>query len=96
MTPRKPAARAGSSWKISLPLRPVRKRIWEEARELAGSDRPIGATLSRRFELPPATIEAVLVWEGIRHERTATALRTGIVNALEIAREASEENEAAA
>ncbi len=95
MTPRKPNGRAGIAAR-PLPLRPIRRRVWDAALALAFSGEPIVATLSKRFEIDQVTVETVLVIEGRRHERTAVALRNGIVNTLAIAREAAEDTDVAA
>jgi hypothetical protein len=89
---RKSVGRAGLSG-CKLPLRPIRRRIWDAAQTLAHCGEPIIATLAKRFDLDHLTIEVVLVAEGRRHEREAAALRNGIVNALEIARESSNSDE---
>ena len=46
------------------------------------------AILAGRFHSSERIINRVLVIEGMRHEREAVALRTGLLNTLEIAREA--------
>jgi hypothetical protein len=95
MIARKPNGTAGVSRRVKpLPLRPLRKRLWDAAQALFASGEPVVATLARRFELDQSTIETVLVAEGLRHERTAVALKNGIVNALAIARDAADEEAA--
>jgi hypothetical protein len=54
----------------------------------AGEPREISAVLAGRFNTGERIIDAVLVAEGMRHERTAAALKTGILGALELARDA--------
>jgi hypothetical protein len=49
----------------------------------------LGKALASRFSTSERIIDLVLIIEGMRHERTAAALRTGIVGALEAARDAS-------
>jgi len=74
-----------------LPLDAVRRRIWEQACELAvtGDVRDLTAVLANRFQLSRRVIHLTLIAEGMRHERTAASLRNGIVNALAMAREDS-------
>jgi predicted transcriptional regulator with HTH domain len=74
----------------ALPIPAVRKQIWEAAQSLDPCDQLVSEVLAREFELPPSTIEAVLLREGRRYERTAAALRTGIVSALQAGREVGE------
>ena len=87
---RKPAARAGALRRPRLPLAPVRVAIWQAACELAaaGDTRELGKTLAARFSTSERIIDLVLISQGMRHERTAAALRTGIVSALEAAKDA--------
>ena len=87
---RKPAARAGMLRRPRLPLQPVRVEIWHAACELvsAGETRELGKALASRFSTSERIIDLVLIIEGMRHERTAAALRTGIVGALEAAKDA--------
>lgn len=80
MTPKKPNGREHSQRVPRLPLVSVRRRSWEAALELQRDGRSISATLTKRFDLPAHTIEAVLLLEGAKPARTAAALRTGIVN----------------
>jgi len=96
MTPKKPNGREHSLRVPRLPLVSVRRQIWEAALDLQRDGRSIAATLAKRFDLPAHTIEAVLLLEGAKHERTAAALRTGIANTLELAREAGGAEEFAA
>lgn len=99
MTPRKPLRKAQNARTgPRLPLPAVRRQIWDAARDLvaAGDTREVSAVLANRYRLPEAVIDAVLIHEGIRHERVAATLRQGIVNALDLANEASSEDEAAA
>jgi hypothetical protein len=88
---RKPAARAGTPRRPRLPLPAVRVQIWQAACDLvaAGDTRELGRTLASRFSTSERIIDMVLIIEGMRHERTAAALRTGIVGALEAARDAA-------
>jgi hypothetical protein len=87
---RKPVRNPGNRCRARLPLAPVRKLIWEQAVELAtaGDARDVPAVLANRFKIPERTIHLVLIAEGMAHERTAAALRNGMVNALAMAREA--------
>jgi len=64
--------------------------MWEQACELiaAGDAREISAVLANRFRTSERVVDAVLVVEGIRHQREAAALRNGLVNTLAIAQEA--------
>jgi hypothetical protein len=99
MNPRKPTRTATSARQSPrLPLQPVRREIWEAARDLvaSGDGREVSAVLGNRYRLSEAVIDAVLVHEGMRHERVAAALRTGVVNALALARDVGDSEEAAA
>lgn len=55
---------------------------------MAGESRELSAVLAGRFNTGERVIDAVLVAEGMRHERTAAALKTGIIGALESAKDA--------
>lgn len=93
MNPRKPARAAISARPAPrLPLPAVRREIWEAARDhvASGDGREVSAVLANRFRLGQAVIDAVLVHEGVRHERIAATLRTGVANALAMAQEAGE------
>jgi hypothetical protein len=81
---------SGKRCRTRLPLPAVRRRIWEQAVELATTDdvRDMAAVLANRFKIPERVIHLVLIAEGMAHERTAAALRNGMVNALSMAREA--------
>ncbi len=94
---RKPVASSTSNRSVRLPLIPVRRKIWDAARDLVatGDAREVSAVLANRFRLPEAVIDAVLVHEGIRHERVATTLRIGVTNALTIARDVDSDEAAA-
>ena len=74
----------------SSPLPAVRKRVWEAACELvtAGNTHDLPGVLANRFGLPKRTIHAIIVSEGMRHERISTTLSLGIANLLELAQEA--------
>jgi hypothetical protein len=87
---RKPATSASTRRRVRLPLPAVRVAIWQAACELitAGESREISAVLAGRFNTGERIIDAVLVAEGMRHERTAAALKTCILGALELARDA--------
>ena len=87
---RKPVSRAGTPRRARLPLQPVRLEIWQAACELvsAGETRELGKALASRFSTSERIIDLVWIAEGMRHERTAAALRTGIVGALEAAKDA--------
>jgi hypothetical protein len=88
---RKPAARATASReRVRLPLPDVRRQMWEQACELvvAGESRRVSCVLANRFRTSERIIQHCLIVEGMRHERIAATLRTGVVNALELAREA--------
>jgi len=96
MTPaRKPPT--STTQRTRLPLAPVRRAIWEAARDLVvtGDAREISGVLANRFSSSGAIIDRVLVLEGMRHERIAATLRTGVSNALDMAREAADREEAA-
>ena len=71
-----------------LPLKPVRQQIWAQACELviAGHAREISQTLANRFHVSERAVDAILVLEGLRHERTAATLKTGVLSALEESR----------
>lgn len=56
----------------------------------SGEERSIAAVLANRFNTSERIISLCLITEGMRHERIAAALRTGVLNALEIAREAQD------
>lgn len=68
-----------------LPLRPVREAIWEAACALAvdGHSQELSAILAGRFHTSQRIIDLVLVTEGMRHQRTAATLRTGMLAALQ-------------
>jgi len=87
---RKPAGSETTSRRNRLPLPDVRRRIWEQACDLVadGEKRDLSAVIAKRFDIPESTICLVLTLEGMRHERTAAALRNGVLNALAIASEA--------
>ena len=55
----------------------------------SGEQREPSTILAARFHSSERVINRVLVIEGMRHEREAAALRTGVLNALAIAREAA-------
>lgn len=98
MNPRKPARAATTNRRsLRLPLLPVHREIWEAARDLvaAGDPREVSAVLANRFNTSERIIDAVLVLEGLKHERVAATLRTGIVSTLEQAREVDSQAEAA-
>jgi hypothetical protein len=88
---KKPAASAKTSRRPRLPLPAVRQQIFAAAADLIASDdqRELSAVLSKRFGLPERAIDLALVTEGMRHERVAAALRTGILSALESAKDAA-------
>jgi hypothetical protein len=90
MALRKQPSKATASRQGALPLAPVRRQIWEQACDLiaSGELREHSAILAGRFHSSERIIDRVLVIEGMRHEREAAALRTGLLNTLEIAREA--------
>jgi hypothetical protein len=91
MAPRKQPSKATTSQpRTVLPLPAVRRRIWEQACDLVASGelREHSAILAGRFHSSERIINRVLVIEGMRHEREAAALRTGLLNTLEIAGEA--------
>jgi hypothetical protein len=73
-----------------MPLPSVRRRIWEQACDLiaSGEEREHALVLAGRFQCSQRIIHRALLIEGMRHEREAAALRTGVLNALTIAREA--------
>ena len=48
----------------------------------------VSTVLANRFHTSERIADAVLVIEGMRHEREAAALRNGLVNTLSIAQEA--------
>ena len=94
----KPAGTATSNRQSPrLPLLPVRRKMWEAARDLvaSGDSREVSAVLANRFNTSERIVDAVLVLEGLKHERVAATLRTGIVSALEQAREADADAAAA-
>ena len=90
MALRKQPSKACSARRAALPLPAVRRRIWEQACDLiaSGEQREPSTILAARFHSSERVINRVLVIEGMRHEREAAALRTGLLNTLEIAREA--------
>ena len=69
----------------------MRLEIWKSACELvaAGETRELSRVLASRFSTSERIIDTVLVIEGMRHERTAATLKTGIIGALEAAKDAS-------
>jgi hypothetical protein len=91
MIHRKPNTSETSPRRSRLPLHPVRLDIWQAACELiaAGETRELSRVLASRFSTSERIIDMVLVIEGMRHERTSAALRTGIIGALEAAKDAS-------
>jgi hypothetical protein len=76
--------------RVRLPLPAVRLRIWEAACELVaiGESRDLCAVLAGRFSTSARVVGLCLVIEGLRHQRTAAALRSGILSALELGRDA--------
>jgi len=91
MTPRKQPTKATEPPSgVPLPLAETRRQIWEAAAELIalGDPRDITELLAKRFRASHATIARVMVLEALRFEREAAALRHGVRNALQIAREA--------
>jgi hypothetical protein len=64
--------------------------MWAQACDLiaGGETRELSAVLANRFHTSERIVDAVLVIEGMRHEREAAALRNGLVNTLAIAQEA--------
>jgi hypothetical protein len=54
----------------------------------SGETREISEVLASRFHTGERVIDMVIVLEGIKHERIAATLRTGVLNALELARDA--------
>jgi len=91
MAQRKQPSKATASRRGALPLAPVRRQIWEAACDLiaSGEQREHSAILAGRFHSSERIVNQVLLLEGLRFEREAVALRNGVLNALEIAREAS-------
>lgn len=88
---RKPASRARiGAHSPRLPLPAVRREIWEQACELvtAGRAHELVAVLANRFQFPQRTVVAVLMAEGMSHQRAAATLRNGISNVLMLARDA--------
>ena len=71
---------------------PIRKRIWEQACDLvaAGHTRDLSRVLANRWNTGADMIDVVLVLEGSRYQRGAAALKTGVLNALALAREAED------
>jgi len=93
MTPRRQPGRAISARPAPrLPLPAIRKRIWEQACDLvaAGDTRDLARVLANRFSTGVDVIDIVLVLEGSRFQRGAAALKTGVLNALALAREAED------
>lgn len=89
MATRKQPSKAATRSRASLPLPAIRRRIWEQACDLiASGEHEHASILAGRFHCGERVISRVLLIEGTRHEREAAALRTGVLNALEIAREA--------
>jgi hypothetical protein len=91
MTPRKQPTKATALRpSVPLPLAETRRQIWEAAADLiaSGDARDISAVLARRFQTTQATISRVMVMEALRYEREAAALRHGVRNALQLARDA--------
>jgi len=87
---KQPARETGRVQRARLPLPAIRRQIWEQACDLIASGEQCehSPILARRFQCSEGVISRVLLIEGMRHEREAAALRTGVLNALEIAREA--------
>jgi hypothetical protein len=93
MTPRRQPGRANTARPAPrLPLPAIRKRIWEQACDLvaAGDTRDLARVLANRWNTGADVIDVVLVLEGCRFQRGAAALKTGVLNALALAREAED------
>ena len=91
MTPRKQPGKATvPRASVPLPLPAIRRQIFEQAAELiaVGDPRDISEILAKRFRASPALIARVMVLEALRYEREAAALRHGVRNALQLARDA--------
>ncbi|MCU1338905.1 MAG: hypothetical protein JWO19_4486 [Bryobacterales bacterium] len=86
---RKPAG-SETGRRSRLPLPDVRKLIWEQACDLAAAGTPqeLSAILARRFGLSERIIDLTILAEGMKYQRACAALRTGVIAALEQAREA--------
>ena len=92
MTPRKQPTKATAPRPaVPLPLVPIRRQIWEAACELilSGERIHISGALANRFRTTERVINCVLVTEGMRHQREAAMLRTGLLNTLELSRESA-------
>jgi len=88
-TRKQPSKASTSRSRAGLPLLAVRRRIWDQACDLiASGEREHSAVLAGRFHCSERIVNRVLLIEGMRHEREAAALRTGILNAIEIAKDA--------
>jgi hypothetical protein len=91
VTPRKQPTKATVPRNsVPLPLPSVRRQIFEQAADLIAADDPrdVSVVLARRFRASESVIARVMVLEALRYEREAAALRHGVRNALQIAREA--------
>ena len=91
MTPRKQPGKATAPRNsVPLPLAETRREIWSAASDLiaACDSRDISEVLGRRFRVPQAVIARIMVMEALRYEREAAALRSGMRNALQLARDA--------
>lgn len=88
---KKPPQREVEARRVRLPLAPVRAQIWAAACELVGDGHAdeVSATLANRFHTSERIIDMVLVLEGMKHERIAATLRTGMIAALEESRRAA-------
>jgi hypothetical protein len=88
MTRRKPPERENG--RTQLPLPGVRKQVWAQACDLVstGTGADIPSLLARRFDTTEEIINRILIAEGMKHEREAAALRSGLLSALSLGREA--------
>jgi hypothetical protein len=75
----------------SLPRADIRRHIWQQAVELIalGDSRDPYVVLSDRLRLPRGTISLVILLQGMKYERQALTLRTGIANALQMSHDAA-------
>jgi hypothetical protein len=86
---RKPGRETSVRRASALPLPAVRRRIFEQACELAitGDRRDLVAVLANRFSVSQRIVHLSLIAEGMCHERRAAVLHNGVISLFAEARE---------
>jgi hypothetical protein len=86
---RKPGKETSARRASALPLPAVRRRIFEQACELAitGDRRDHLAVLANRFSVSQRIVHLSLIAEGMCHERRAAVLHNGVISLFAEARE---------